>query len=137
MLTSERLAQLDSERSAYLDGKLKRKRSRQHWLPHIEAPEEKKVGRPTLHVPKNWSEIVRFVKANIGDYFRDDELMIVVCVADRLGLSMSPVGRALGISGQRAWSLAANLCRPKHVDTRRLVDTIAAVCPRPVWDRIV
>lgn len=134
MLTSERLAQLDSERSAYLDGKLKRPRRKQHWLPHIEAP---KVGRPTLHVPKNWGAIVRFVKANIGDYFRDDELMIVVCVADRLGLSMSPVGRALGISGQRACSLATSLPRPKHVDTRRLVDTIAAVCPRPVWDRIV
>lgn len=131
MLTSERLAQLDAERSAYLDGKLKRKRSRQHWLPHIEAP---KVGRPFLHVPKNWDAIVSFVKANIGNYFRDDELMIVVCVADRLGLSMSPVGRALGISCQRARSLAANLWRKKHVDTRRLVEEIASKCPAPVWN---
>lgn len=130
-MTRDELERADAERAAYLDGKLKRPRRRQHWLPHIEAP---KVGRPFLHVPKNWSEIVRFIKANIGDYFRGDELMIVVCVADSLGLSMSPVGRALGISGQRARSLVTNLWRTKHVDTRRLVETIAAVCPKPVWD---
>lgn len=130
-MTSGELARLDAERAAYLASVVKF--TKKKYKPHKKHVIVGRVGRPPAMLPANWQAMREFILSRIPDYHRSEERLIVVCVSASLGVSVVAVARDYGISKQHARQILISLPRPKHVDTRRLVETIAAVCPRPVW----